>query len=532
MRASKWVLGATAASVLAACGGSGDGDGAALLAPQQACEALAGGTVAATAIGLPTSGAVVQSARFVAAAADNPNGEHCQVKGLIMPRDPAAPNIEYEVNLPSNWNGKALQYGGGGYNGTLVTGLDQAAMHPSAAPRPLARGYATLGSDSGHKAGSDAWALNDEALANFGHQQIKKTRDVAAVLAQRRYGRAPERFYFVGNSQGGHEALDAAARYPADYDGVVATHPAYNVPLLHLGSLNVVQAGAAGGGAGWLNPAQHRLVKDLAMATCDGLDGQADGIISHLPACRAAMTVDTVRAALRCPGGAAGGDGCLSDAQIAAVARISSPYRPGLTLAGASTFGAWGLLEGADLPLGNTGPEDSFFAVIAATTVRYVVAKDPALDLLAFDPLAYAARLQQVSTLMDVTDVSLEPFRARGGKIIMTHGTADQLIPSSNSVAYYERQRAQFGQATLDGFLRFYMVPGFAHGGGTFSARYDALAQLENWVERGQPPQAFVTVDENAATAGRTRHMCLYGSYPRLTGAAANDAASYTCTAY
>ena len=58
-----------------------------------------------------------------------------------------------------------------------------------------------------------------------------------AVIRQA-YGRAPERFYFIGGSQGGHEALDAAARYPRDYDGVVAHYPAYNVTLLHLGSLN------------------------------------------------------------------------------------------------------------------------------------------------------------------------------------------------------------------------------------------------------------------------------------------------------
>ena len=57
------------------------------------------------------------------------------------------------------------------------------------------------------------------------------------AVIKKAYGRAPERFYFIGGSQGGHEALDAAARYPRDYDGVVAHYPAYNVTLLHLGSL-------------------------------------------------------------------------------------------------------------------------------------------------------------------------------------------------------------------------------------------------------------------------------------------------------
>jgi dienelactone hydrolase len=49
--------------------------------------------------------------------------------------------------------------------------------------------------------------------------------------------------------------------------------------------------------------------------------------------------------------------------------------------------------------------------------------------------------------------VSLAEFKAKGGKIIMTHGTADDFITPHNSIAYYNRQVAQFlethGFATL-----------------------------------------------------------------------------------
>ena len=91
-----------------------------------------------------------------------------------------------------------------------------------------------------------------------------------------------ERFYFIGGSQGGHEALDAAARYPQDYDGVVAHYPAYNVTLLHLGSLNVGRALYADGGAGWINPQKTKLIGDAVYAKCDALDGAKDGIISNV----------------------------------------------------------------------------------------------------------------------------------------------------------------------------------------------------------------------------------------------------------
>ena len=57
---------------------------------------------------------------------------------------------------------------------------------------------------------------------------------------------------------------DAAARYPQDYDGVVAHYPAYNVTMLHLGSLNVGRALYGDGGAGWIDPKHTKLITDAA----------------------------------------------------------------------------------------------------------------------------------------------------------------------------------------------------------------------------------------------------------------------------
>jgi hypothetical protein len=42
-----------------------------------------------------------------------------------------------------------------------------------------------------------------------------------------------------------------------------------------------------------------------------------------------------------------GGDTCLSDAQLAAVAKITSDYKPGFAVAGMDTFPRWPLFEGA-----------------------------------------------------------------------------------------------------------------------------------------------------------------------------------------
>jgi hypothetical protein len=510
--------------------------------PPGACTSLQGLAIAATSIGLPTSGAEVQTAALVAAtAAGNANGEFCKVTGIVKPKNPSSPSLEFQVNLPATWNRRALQMGGGGYNGTLVTGLTGFTLQPATVENPLKQGYVTLGSDGGHKsaAGFDGrFAMDDEALANFGKESVKKAHDAAIEVIKKAYGRVPERFYFIGGSQGGHEALDAAARYHRDYDGVVAHYPAYNVTLLHLGSLNAGRAVYEGGGAAWLNPPKTKLITDAVYAACDPLDGAKDGIVGNIKGCNATFDVKT----LRCAGGKDAGDGCLSDAQLGAVAKITSDYKLPFAVAGMDTFPRWPLLEGAlfrersnwgqvPQPSNPLSGKEPLLYTAGDQTAKFIITRDPELDTLSFDPRQWRERIAWAASIMDVTNVSLAPFRAKGGKIIMTHGTADDFISPHNSEAYYARQVREFGQGGVDGFMRFYMIPGFGHGFGPFNAKIDSLTALRNWVEKGEAPKALIATDGNANT-NRTRPLCDWPKWPKFTGAPGteNSASSFTCS--
>src|SRR6186713_2244694 len=486
--------------------------------PSAACASLQGLPIAASAIGLPTSGAEVQTAAMVAASAPgNANGDYCKVTGIVKPHNPGSPNLEFEVNLPAAWNRRVLQMGGGGYNGSLVTGLTGFTLQPASVDNPLKQGYVTLGSDGGHKstAGFDGrFAMDDEALADFGKHSVKKTHDAAMVVIAKAYGGAPERFYFIGGSQGGHEALDAAARYHRDYDGAVAHYPAYNVTLLHLGSLNAGRAVYEGSGAAWLSPAKTKLITDAVYATCDGLDGAKDGIISSVKSCNGAFDVKI----LRCANGTDGGDTCLSDAQLAAVAKITSDYKPGFAVAGMDTFPRWPLLEGAlfrersnwgqvPQPSNPLSGKEPLLYTAGDQTAKFIISRNPKLDTMTFDPKQWQARIATVASIMDVSDVSLEKFKAKGGKIIMTHGTADDFITPHNSELYYQRQVKQFGKSGVDSFIRFYMIPGFGHGFGPFNAKIDSLTALQAWVEQGQAPAGLTAIDGNP-NANRSRPLC------------------------
>jgi len=510
------------------------------LAPD-ACAALQGLSIPASAIGLPTQGAMVQSAAAVAATTEgNPNGAYCKVTGIVKPRNATSPNLEFEVNLPMAWNRRALQMGGGGYDGTLVTGLTGFTLQPANVDNPLKQGFVTLGSDGGHKsaAGFDgSFAVDDEALLNFGQQSVKKTHDAAMAVIKKAYGRAPERWYFIGGSQGGHEALDAAARYPDDYDGVVAHYPAYNVTLLHLGSLNAGRAMYGDGGAAWMNPAKVKLLTDAVYAKCDNLDGAKDLIVGNVKACNAAFDAK----GLRCASGKDEGDACLSDAQLGAVAKIASDYKPGFTVGGMDTFPRWALLEGAlfrersnfgqmPQPMNPLSGKEALLYTAGDQTAKFIITRNPKLDTMQFDPAQWKPRIAEAAKIMDVTEVSLEKFRAKGGKIILTHGTADDFITPHNTELYYQRQVKQFGAAGVHGFIRFYMIPGFGHGFGPFNAKIDSLTALRDWVEKGRAPQGLTAVDGNA-NANRSRPLCEWPNWPRFTGSAGSEgsAASFTC---
>jgi hypothetical protein len=527
---------------LAGCAGpisNGKSSGA---TPQALCEQLAGTTIPAAALGLPTRGAIVSSATLVLATdAGNSNGEYCKVLAAIRPVDTTAPDINIQVNLPTTWNGKALQLGGGGYNGSLVTGLNQVPYGPVAGATPLAAGYVTLGSDSGHKGqvADGSFALNNEALVNFGGDQLKKTRDAAVRLMRARYGRAAKRFYIAGSSQGGHEVFLAVQRWPKDYDGAIATHPVYNFTMLQTDGNALARTLYANGGAGWLNPRKLSLLQSGVMGACDPLDGVADGVISNLAACQTTFKL----AALRCPGGTDAGDTCLSDAQIAVVNTVNSRFELGFPLQGGITsFARWPILEGADwtglfgfgtrpVPASPPAPIADFgLHVLADPMVRYFITRNPAVDSLTFDPRAHAERLRAVSEIVDASSPDIEAFRARGGKMLLMHGTVDSAVPHHNTIDYYDRLVARFGQRNLDGFVRFYLVPGFGHGTGQFIASWDSLTALEAWVEQGRAPGTLAVTDSKQGNNSRTRPLCIYPQWPKYNGSGdVNAAASFTC---
>ncbi len=160
---------------------------------------------------------------------------------------------------------------------------------------------------------------------------------------------------------------------------------------------------------------------------------------------------------------------------------------------------------------------------------KYIITRDPTLDTLHWNLADWEDRIQEVGQIMGTTDVSFQQAYAKKVKILLYTGTADDGISPYNTIQLYDRLVDDLGERKLHKFLRFYTVPGFSHGFGPFVPSVDLLGALMAWVEDGEAPGQLTITDTNTATAGRTRPLCEYPSWPKFTGTDPNSADSFTC---
>ncbi len=541
--------------------------GSARAAPALSCADMANQTVPASAIGLPTTGAAVTAAIDLPAGGDAPHifGAYCRLDIGIAPVDPAAPKILMRLALPEAWNKRAMMFGGGGYNGSIPRLTDNVPAGPADKLTPLGRGYAVFASDSGHE-GSDAdnagaFALNAEALANYGHDALKKTRDTALYLIGKRYGEAPAKIYFAGGSTGGREALAVAQQWPNDFDGVIALYPAFNAASLNLQFGRITRALALPGA--YPNLRKRAALYDAAMEACDGLDGVKDGLISNQAKCNEIFDPSTATLKgypLRCPDGSDVSDTCLSDAQIAAMKVINTPIIFDYPLASGENqypgFNTWGTDFGRPgtgvvqvivnrLGLSTVQPEypiAGFGTTIDSVPyhsgfwdqwIKYFVTRDPTYNSFTVDPEhpgRWQSRISELTRRQDVNKADLSAFAAHGGKILMAHGTSDQLVSTRATEQYFNRVRSIMGPDRTAGFMRYYEIPGYNHAlSTTFAASWDSLTALEDWVEKDIPPPPQIVAD-TAGVPGRHRPLCEYPSWPQYNGSGdVNAASSFAC---
>lgn len=403
---------AAAATLVAACGGSDDDAGAPAVTAQAACTTLAGTTL---------GGATVAAA--VVVAASGPVPRYCKVSARIEPA------LNYEMRIPESWNGKLHYGGGGGFDG-LVRGFnewggtdnDNHGLNLAA----LNQGYINIASDAGHKGQipgveflDASWVPGNPAAERlYADLSVPTVMSSALELIRKAFGSAPTRSYFEGCSTGGREALIVAQRFPNLFDGVISRAPALNV-VASVGAFQRNMIATVLNPTLNFTPAKVTLLSNAVLAACDGLDGIADGVVSHPAACT--FTAATARSTLRCAGGADTGATCLSDAQLTVVDTWNAPKTfagrfvdPGWRLTGnenaPGNWDAWlfggaqfafqyGAISGFFLRDPATGPLPPQDPMAAVATLFYD-----------FEAPGNAAALAAFSDSIEATDPDLRPL--------------------------------------------------------------------------------------------------------------------------
>ncbi len=129
-----------------------------------------------------------------------------------------------------------------------------------------------------------------------------------------------------------------------------------------------------------------------------------------------------------------------------------------------------------------------------------------------------------VGPIMASDDPDLSAFRDRGGKLVMWHGFADQLIVPGGTIDYYDAvtQALGGGYKRTQQFARLFMAPGVGHCASPAlvpvpqpQGLFDAVV---NWVEHGEAPDTILAPRPPAAVATQTRPLCPYPSFARWTG--------------
>jgi feruloyl esterase len=456
----------------------------------------------------------------------------CRVAATIKPTVDSNINVEMWLPPLGVWNQRFLGTGNGAFGGAIVY---------SALASGLTQNFAVINTDMGTfpaatapNAGYQIAVGNPDMQVDWGWRSTRLMTIVGKQIARAFYGQEAKRSYFDGCSTGGHQALSEAQKFPHDYDGIYAGSPGNDRIPLHTYFLF----------EDWI-PAVHptmsvapnltTLVKTTALKTCVGKDGglPTDSFLTDPRVCKFDPAV------LQCT--AEGQSNCLTPDQVKAVREsVAGPHNP---RTGELIYPGW-----------EHGTEGDIFTLATPSTAttaaadgifRWVFGANWNFQTFNFDS-DMAKVTDAVGTIINSNDADLSDFRAAGGKLLMTHGWADDIVVPRDTVFYYLRalreQRLPFtglqqsvSTGALESSMRLFMVPGMGHcGGGPGPNTFDVLTPLTEWVEQDRAPNEIVATkyvnDQPADGVMMTRPLCPYPQQAHYNGTGdTNSATSFSC---
>ena len=457
---------------------------------------------------------------------------------IWLPLDTPTTNPNPNPSSSPPWNTRFIALGGSAW----------AAGHGALSIAPYAaRGFAAGTTDAGlppdlaSVATPSGWALrpdgtvNAELLTNFAGRSVHDLAVVGKAVVKEFYGREARWAYWEGCSSGGRQGLVAAQRWPGDFDGVVVGAPAVYWTRYVVAELwpQVVMAEA-----GYFpRDCEFEAVRADVVDVCDGLDGVRDGVVADGVGCGKRYDPGRLLGRkVKC------GDGevAVGPELVDVVKKIwegpktaeGSPLWYGLPVDSPLTS----LAETLDV---NSTHRTGAPFFVASDWVKYFVKADPMFDLSGLSSTTlrelFAESVDKFASLIDSSNPDLSGFRKAGGKLLVWHGGADNIIFPQDSIQYRsDVQKAMaVSRRQLDDFMRLFIAPGVDHcaqGSIDGAGPTDALGSLMDWVEKGRAPGKLAAATLPEAKTQFTRKLCPYPLVARYDGRGDPSVAeSYRC---
>ncbi|HCQ9959243.1 TPA: tannase/feruloyl esterase family alpha/beta hydrolase, partial [Acinetobacter baumannii] len=502
----------------------------------------------------------------------------CVVKVLVGPetnlQDKGEPSysdgIGIEIWLPdhANWNKRIHVKGGGGWvggqhrNPNILVGIryDSAG---SPAETATIEGAVSAQTDTGHVINNGSFAMNSDGTSNtqlwhdFAERGIHEMAVVSKLLTKQYYGEKQKYAYWNGFSTGGRQGLKEVQVNPDDFDGVLAGAPAINWTRFITSELypQIVMQRDLNGNL--LTAEQLNLVSNRANEICGQINGQSYGYMLDPSSCKYDPTKDT---SLICGNNQT--QSCLTPTQALAVNKIWYGQTEDGSVPDPTQDNSFNL---------NLSAKQNWFGLTRGTNLTYLAGANPFIistDLIAliqqdsriaqanfinkqsngldqwriFDYMQLAdtqkkgIELQDKFSNINTDSVDLNNFRSLGGKLIIYHGLADELIAPQGTMRYINQLKSTMGDSVVNSFMQAYFIPGMGHsfGNGTSNSNANVALvtneelyqQLTNWVEKGITPTDMVAT---SATKDRSLPICLYPKKIAYISGNINQANSYKC---
>jgi hypothetical protein len=422
----------------------------------------------------------------------------CKVSGRI------SKEIDFELLLPQNWNGRFLMSGGGGFVGSIQNNLIDYVNS----------GYATVGTNTGHVGNSlmADWALNNmERQINFGRLAIHRTAVVSKSIINVFYCAYPVYSYFLGCSRGGGQAMVEAQFYPEDFNGIVAGAPAFNWPAIGAKFIQGCQLNYPDPKAltrPIITKDNLKLLQEHVLRQCDNIDGLSDKIINDPRDCKFDFSKLPV-----CPNDKAGPN-CFTNQQLAAIKAIYSPMSvEGKIVYPAFPYGLEAEIGSWDTWIAGSSQFPSLHYMFGTNMFKFLVYNSPSWDYTKYDFRKFFEETRYASSYLDATKTDYSDFKKHNGKMIMYHGWNDPALSAYATTQHYEE--AMKNDKDLQSYIRLFLLPGVLHcGGGTGCDSVDWVKLIQDWTENDKAPERVVFSKMENGKAVMTRPVY---PFPKVT---------------